>query len=215
MTDQKIALITGASRGLGAAFAQILAADHHVIAVARTTGGLEELDDRIQKAGGQATLAPMDITQTDAMAHLCRSVFDRWGHVDIWVHAAIHSAPLAPAAHLDAKDWEKSAATNATATAQLIPMVAPLLQQAPDGKAVFFDDPRAGQKFFAAYGASKAAQIAIAKSWQAETANTGPKVHILSPAPMATAMRARFYPGEDRSPLASPGNEAERLLASI
>jgi len=215
MTDQKIALVTGASRGLGGAFAQALAADHHVIAVARTTGGLEELDDRIKASGGQATLAPMDITQTDAMAHLCRSIFDRWGHLDIWVHAAIHAAPLAPAAHLDAKDWEKSAAINMTATAQLIPMVEPLLQQAPQPQAVFFDDPQAGRKFFAAYGASKAAQIAIAKSWQAETQNTGPKVHILSPAPMATAMRARFYPGEDRSGLASPGGEADRLLASI
>ena len=97
MTDkaEKIALVTGASRGLGAALAETLAATHHVIAVARTTGALEELDDRIQSAGHKATLAPMDITVPDAMAHLCRSVYDRWGGIDLWAHAAVH-APVMP-----------------------------------------------------------------------------------------------------------------------
>jgi len=97
MTDQKIALVTGASRGLGAALAEALAATHHVVAVARTTGGLEDLDDRIQASGGQATLAPMDVANADAMAHLCRSIYDRWGKVDTWVHTAIYAAPLSPA----------------------------------------------------------------------------------------------------------------------
>lgn len=211
----KIALITGASRGLGAAMAEALAADHHIVAVARTTGALEELDDRIQAMGGQATLAPMDITLVEAMAQLCRSIFDRWGHVDTWVHAAVHAAPLAPAAHMDANDWDKSVATNVTATGRLIPMVEPLLAMAPAGRAIFFDDPRAGQKFFGAYGASKAAQIALARSWRAEAAANGVQVHILTPSPMPTATRSRFFPGEDRSVLTSPHAEAARMLANI
>ena len=90
---QKIALITGASRGLGSALAEGLAKTHHVVAVARTTGALEELDDRIQAVGGQATLAPMDITNADAMAQLCRSIYDRWGALDIWAHTAVHAPP--------------------------------------------------------------------------------------------------------------------------
>ncbi len=211
----KIALITGASRGLGAALAERLAADHHIIAVARTVGGLEELDDRIKSAGGSATLAPMDVTKPDAMAQLCRGLFDRWGHVDLWAHTAIHAAPLAPAAHIDDRDMAKSVATNVTATATLIQMVTPLLVAAQDGVALFFDDPRAGEKFFGAYGATKAAQIALAKSWQAETVNTGPKVRILEPEPMPTATRGRFFPGEDRARLASPADEAKRLLAAL
>lgn len=209
----QIALVTGASRGLGAAIAEALAPSHHVVAVARTTGALEELDDRIQAAGGSATLAPMDITDPNAMATLCRGIHDRWGALDLWVHAAIHAAPLSPANFVDAKDWEKSVAVNATATSVLIPYVAPLLGS--QGQAVFLDDPRAGAKFFGAYGATKAAQIALARSWAAETARTGPKVHILEPAPMPTATRARFFPGEDRDALASPATEAARLLALL
>jgi NAD(P)-dependent dehydrogenase (short-subunit alcohol dehydrogenase family) len=211
--SEKIALITGASRGLGAALAEALAATHHIIAVARTTGALEELDDRIKAAGGQATLAPMDITKSDAMAQLCRSVHDRWGRVDLWVHTAIHAAPLSPASTIDARDWAKSVACNVTATGQLIPYVAPLL--GAEGRAMFFDDPRAGQKFFGAYGATKAAQIALAQSWAAETVKTGPRVHVLTPAPMATATRARFFPGEDRGPLAHPRDEAARMIALL
>ena len=211
--SEKIALITGASRGLGAALAEALAATHHIVAVGRTTGALEELDDRIKAAGGQATLAPMDITKPEAMAQLCRSIHDRWGHVDLWAHTAIHAAPLSPASTIDARDWDKSVACNVTATGQLIPYVAPLLGQT--GTALFFDDPRAGHKFFGAYGATKAAQIALAQSWAAETAKTGPRVHVLTPAPMPTATRARFFPGEDRTPLAHPRDEAARLLTSL
>lgn len=211
----KIALITGASRGLGAALAERLAATHHIVAVAKTVGALEELDDRIQAAGGSATLAPMDITKPDAMAQLCRGIHDRWGHADLWAHCAIHAAPLAPAPHVDAKDMARSVAINVTATATLIQMVAPLLEAAPDGQALFFDDPRAGQKFFGAYGATKAAQIALARSWQAETVRTGPRVDILTPPPMPTATRARFFPGEDRSLLTPCAEAAEALLAGV
>ncbi|MFY0616848.1 SDR family NAD(P)-dependent oxidoreductase [Shimia sp.] len=212
-SGEKIALITGASRGLGAAFAEALAGDYHVVAVARTTGGLEDLDDRIQAKGGQATLAPMDITNDDAMAQLCRSIHDRWGKVDLWVHTAIHGAPLTPADHIDAKDWQKSMSINLDATARLIPFVSPLLGQS--GQAVFFDDDRTGQKFFGSYGATKGAQIALAKSWQMETAAIGPKVSILTPNGMPTGTRARFFPGEDRAPLAHPHDEAKRLLAEL
>ena len=208
-----VALITGASRGLGAALAEVLAESHHVVAVARTTGALEELDDRIQSAGHRATLAPMDITNADAMAQLCRSIHDRWGGVDIWAHTAIHSAPLSPAGSLDQKDWDKSVAINVSAMGHLIPFIAPLLGY--DGRAVFFDDPRAGEKFFGSYGATKAAQMALVRSWQAETARTGPRVQILQPAPMATALRARFFPGEDRTPLTLPMIEARRLLNNL
>ena len=215
----KLALITGASRGLGAAMAEQLALrGWHVVAVARTTGGLEALDDRVKAhqmpGAGGLTLAPMDVTNDDAMRHLCLSLHQRWGRLGLWVHTAIHAAPLAPAGSLDGKDWDKSIATNIRATGQLIPMVEPLLRAA-DGTAMFLDDPRAGQKFFGAYGASKAAQIALARSWQAETTRIGPRVLIETPAPMPTATRARFFPGEDRSPLATPRDEAARLLALL
>ncbi len=209
----KIALITGASRGLGAALAEELAATHHVVAVGKTTGALEELDDRIQAAGGVSTLAPMDITVEAAMQQLCRSIYDRWGKLDLWVHAAVHAAPLAPAGHIGPKDFDKSVLTNITATARLIGYISPLL--GTEGRAVFFDDPKAGTAFFGAYGATKGAQVALARSWQAESAKTGPVVKILSPAAMPTATRARFHPGEDRSTLASPASEAKRLLGEI
>lgn len=215
----RIALVTGASRGLGAALAEQLALrGWHVVAVARTVGGLEEVDDRVRAAGlpgaGALTLAPMDVNNEDAMRHLCRSVFDRWGGLGLWVHAAVHAAPLAPAGSLDAKDWDKSIATNTRATGLLIPMIEPLLR-AHQGTAMFLEDPRAGEQFFGAYGATKAAQIALARSWAAENARIGPRVIIATPARMPTATRARFFPGEDRSKLADPRQEAARLLALL
>lgn len=211
----KIALITGASRGLGAALAEALADTHHIIAVARTTGALEELDDRIKARGGAATLAPMDVTIPDAMAHLCRGIHDRWGHLDLWCHTAVHAAPLTPAGHIQTKDWDKSVAVNITATRVLIGMVEPLLLAAEAGHAVFFDDPRSGEKFFGSYGATKAAQFALAQSWQAETVKIGPRISILRPPPMPTAVRARFFPGEDRADLADAKSVAATLLAKI
>jgi NAD(P)-dependent dehydrogenase (short-subunit alcohol dehydrogenase family) len=207
------ALITGASRGLGHALALALAPTHHVIAVGRTVGALEELDDQIRAAGGQATLAPMDVTVPEAMQALCRSIFDRWGGLDLWLHTAIHAGPLSPAPHMGDKDFDKSVALNLIATRRLIGYVAPLLGEG--GRAVFFDDPRAGQPFFGHYGATKAAQIALARSWQAETVRTGPRVLILTPDPMPTAVRARFFPGEDRGRLAAPATVAARLLPQI
>ncbi len=213
--DQKLAIVTGASRGLGAAIAERLGArGYHVVAVARTTGALEELDDRIRAVGGAATLAPMDITQPAAMIQLVQAVLDRWGGCDLWVHAAIHAAPLAPAPHVDPKDMDRSVALNITATHGLSALFDPLLR-ARNGTALFFDDPRAGQPFFGAYGATKAAQIAFARSWQAENQRLGPRVVIATPNPMPTAVRARFFPGEDRSTLSPCRTEADRILAEL
>ena len=209
----KTALITGASRGLGAALAEALAPTHHIIAVARTTGALEELDDRIQAKGGNATLAPMDITNADAMATLCRGIHDRWGGLDLWLHTGVHAAPLAPANFIDAKDMGKSVACNITATSTLITYIAPLLGQS--GQAVFFDDPHAGEKFFGSYAATKAAQIALARSWATESAKIGPKISIVTPDPMPTAVRARFFPGEERTGLADIHAQAAAVLAQL
>ncbi len=214
MTDQtKIALITGASRGLGAALAEALAPDYHIVAVARTQGGLEELDDRIQAKGGSATLAPMDITDPNAMATLCRGIHDRWGKIDLWLHTAIHTSALTPVHFVDPKEWNKAVSINANATSVLIPYVSPLLGET--GHAVFFDDPKAGEKFYGIYGATKAAQMALARSWATETARTGPRVSIVEPAPMPTAVRARFHPGEDRDVLTSTADEAARIIALL
>ena len=216
---QRIALITGASRGLGAAMAEQLAfRGWHVVAVARTVGGLEELDDRVKSNGlpgaGALTLAPMDVCNDNAMQHLCLNLHNRWGGINLWVHTAIHAAPLAPAGSMDVKDWDKSIATNVRATGVLIPLVEPLLR-AGAGAAIFFDDPRAGAKFFGAYGATKAAQSALATSWSAESIKIGPRVMIVTPPPMPTATRARFFPGEDRAALTHPRDVAPALLDQI
>ncbi|MEM9756914.1 MAG: SDR family oxidoreductase [Pseudomonadota bacterium] len=213
--DGQIAVVTGASRGIGAASAEWLgAAGAHVIAVARTTGGLEAVDDTIQAAGGSATLAPMDVTDEGAMAHLCRSVHDRWGRADIWVHAAHHATPFTRVHDIAAKDLDAVLATNLRATARLIAFMTPLLAPSQTPRAVFFDGDWA-PRFAGAYAMSKAAMRALIETWADETARTGPAVHLLRPAPMATALRARFYPGEDRSTLAAPRDEAARLLAPI
>jgi NAD(P)-dependent dehydrogenase (short-subunit alcohol dehydrogenase family) len=209
----KTALITGASRGLGAALAAALAPTHHIIAVGRTTGALEDLDDNIKAQGAESTLAPMDITVDAAMQQLCRSIHDRWGTLDLWLHTAIHAAVLTPASHINAKDFAKSLDVNVTATSRLVSYVAPLLGE--NGKAVFFDDARGGTPLFGSYGTTKSAQIALAQSWAHETTKTGPRVQILTPNPMATATRARFFPGEDRTVLADIHTEAARLLPVI
>lgn len=212
---QKLALVTGASRGLGAALAELLAAQgYHVLAVARTVGGLEELDDRIRGLGGSSTLAPMDVAEAPAMQQMTEAIANRWGGLDLWAHCAIHAAPLSPAPHIDGKDWSKSMLVNVEVTRGLIALLEPLLI-ARKGTALFFDDPRGGAKFFGAYGATKAAQIALARSWQAETAKIGPRIVIAEPAPMPTATRARFFPGEDRTALTPCKDEAARILAGL
>ena len=211
----KIALVTGASRGLGAALAEGLAARGiHVLAVARTVGALEELDDRIRHAGGSATLVPLDLGQSAPVLKLAEAVSTRWGGLDLWVHPAVHAAPLAPAGHIDGKDFQKSIDLNVVALRGMIGLFEPLLR-ARQGTALFFDDPRAGEKFFGSYGASKAAQMALLRSWQAECVQIGPRVRIATPAPMPTATRARFFPGEDRGTLVPCRDEAERILGEL
>ena len=206
-------IITGASRGLGKALAIKLAKKFRVIAVARTTGGLEDLDDQVKAQGGQATLAPIDITDIDAVRYLCRMIDARWGGLHLWAHCAIHAAPLSPANFIGERDWEKSIKLNITSTGFLITNLAPLLGQA--GTALFFEDTFSGKKFFGSYGSTKVAQISLALSWQKETAKTGPKVKILTPAPMPTATRARFFPGEDRTALSDCDTEAQRIIKQL
>ncbi|MFB2532593.1 SDR family NAD(P)-dependent oxidoreductase [Paracoccus sp. p4-l81] len=212
----KTALVTGASRGLGRAIAERLGAEGwQVIAVARTTGALEELDDAIRaKGGAPAVLVPLDLTDPAACDYMARHLGERFGGLDLWVHAAIHATPMAPAGHIDAKDMTKAIATNLACPAHLIPLIEPMLL-ARQGTALFFDDPAGGEKFFGAYGATKAAQIALVTSWQREAARIGPRVVLARPQPMPTATRARFYPGEDRAPLADPQAEAARILAAL
>ena len=211
--SKPVALITGASRGLGAELAKSLSSTYHIIAVSRTIGALEELDDQIKKRGGSSTLAPIDLINTNAVAQLCRSIFDRFGKVRLWAHTAIHAAPLGPVITIDSKDWEKSITNNVTVLAKLIPMVSPLLQE--DSKAIFFEDTTIMKKFSSVYGATKAAQIQIVKTWQDECKSTGPKIYIAQPNPMPTAVRARFYPGENRKELQSIEKEAKRLVSLL
>lgn len=208
---QKTALVTGASRGFGFAAAAALAArGHHVIALARTMGGLEELDDVIAGAGGSATLVPLDITDDEGLKRLCLAVHERWGGLDLLVHAAIFAGPLSPVGHVPEKDWDRMLATNIRATQRLIAMVEPLLR-VRHGTAILPTDASAGQKFFAAYGACKAAQSALWASWAAE-APKDVAVKTFAPKPMPTALRARFFPGEDRARLVAPADEAARML---
>ncbi len=214
--SEPVALITGASRGFGAAVAEVLAANGwHVIALARTVGGLEELDDRIKKAGGSATLVPLDITDEEGLRRLCLSIFERWGRLDLLVHCAIFAGPLSPAAHVPESDWDKTVKVNIKATLFLVSMVESLLKQSENGTAILPVEDRAGQKFFASYGASKVAQLAIWDSWQAESVKTGPKVLTFAPEPMPTALRGRFFPGEDREKLSTTRSQALALLQSL
>jgi NAD(P)-dependent dehydrogenase (short-subunit alcohol dehydrogenase family) len=227
-TVPRVALITGASRGLGAALSEALAGrGWHVVAVARTVGALEDLDDRIKsRAVGTATLSPIDLTQDDALRHLCRSIHERWGHVDLWAHTAIQAPPLSPAGHVAVKDWDRALAVGLRATGVLIPMVEPLLRAAPQmGRAVFFDDPACrdaqdcNRAHFGAYGAVKSGQMALAQAWAAENAALGPErapqVSICAPSPMPTGTRARFFPGEPADRLSPCATEARRCLDSL
>lgn len=213
--SQPITLITGASRGLGAATAEALSGKgHHIIALARTTGALEELDDRIQAKGGTCTLVPLDIKDNDAVAHLAISINKRWSGLDLWVHCVVHPPPMSPANMVTQKDWDDSFNTNVRMAQQLIVNFDPLLVPRK-GTAVYCTDQRAGHKFMAAYGASKAAQQALFTSWAKEVEPKGRKIIEFIPNPMPTATRARFFPGEDRATLSPCTNEAQRLIEQL
>ncbi|MEM9048872.1 MAG: SDR family NAD(P)-dependent oxidoreductase [Pseudomonadota bacterium] len=216
MTPERIALVTGASRGLGFATAAALGArGWQVIAFARTVGGLEELDDTIRKAGGPpATLVPADITDKAALPRMGLAIHQRWGRLDLLVHCAAHAPPLAPAPHIDDKDADRAMAVNGLGLQRLIVMADPLLRAAEAGRAVFCDDPVDG-KFWGGYAASKAAGRAIARAYAAESVRTGPDIRLFVPPPMPTALRARFFPGENRDSLTAIDRAAEALLASL
>jgi NAD(P)-dependent dehydrogenase (short-subunit alcohol dehydrogenase family) len=214
----RVALVTGASRGLGHAVARELgAAGAHVVALARTVGGLEELDDAIKADGGAATLVPLDLTDEPAIGRLGAALFERWGRLDIWVHAAIHAPALSPAGHIDPKDFDRALAVNVRATHRLIRSLDPLLRQSDRARAVFLADAAGeGARFHGAYQATKQAQIALAAAWGREVeATPGLRVVIATPPPMPTAVRARFYPGEGRAGLTAPAEVARRLVERL
>lgn len=210
--DQKTALVIGASRGLGYATAlQLANRGYHIIALARTVGGLEELADAVEAKGQSTTLVPLDVTDEGGLQRLCLSIYERWGHLDLLVHCAVHAPMLTPMAELSEGDYDKTFAINARATARVIALTEPLLRVG-NGTAIFMDDPHTGDAYFSAYAASKAAASSMVLSYQAETAKLKPRVILHTPNPMPTAPRARFHPGEDKSILAKPADEATRML---
>lgn len=212
----QIALVTGASRGLGFASAVALgAAGAHVIALARTVGGLEECDEAIRAAGGApATLVPLDITDDPGLSRLGAAVHGRWGRVDLWVHCVHHAVPLSPVGHIAEKDMDKALAMNVRAFQRLLRVVEPLLLLAPAPVAVIPAGENAGEKFHGLHAAAKAAQGALAAAWAAEQAGRI-AVHRVLPPPMPTALRGRFHPGEDRSRLTPCAEVAARLVARL
>lgn len=211
----EIALVTGASRGFGFAVAERLgAAGAQVIAVARTVGGLEELDDRIKTLGGPgAVLVPLDLTDGDGIDRLGLALHERFGRLDLLVHAAAMGARLTPVAHQDPKELEKLLAANIGATHRLIRSLDPLLRQADAPVFALIDDPKGGEQFWGGYGASKAGAVALARSYAAETA--GVRVLIHTPPAMPTALRGRTHPGQDRNALTPIRDAADGLLAEL
>lgn len=215
--DMKHALVTGASRGLGYAVAHRLGrAGYHVVALARTVGGLEDLADAIEADGGPTpTLVPLSLTDDGGMQRLGLAIFERWGHLDLVVHCAANAPPLSPAPHIGEKDFTQAVDINLGGTRRLVTMLQPLLTARPSGRFVHVTDDRAGLPFFGAYGATKAAAEALVRSWAEETRQLPPEVTLFSPNPMPTALRHRFYPGEDTGALASCDAEAARLLETL
>jgi NAD(P)-dependent dehydrogenase (short-subunit alcohol dehydrogenase family) len=214
LTD-RIALVTGASRGLGHAAALAFArAGAHVCALARTQGGLEELDEEIRPGGGAATLIPLDIRDEDGLARLGAALYERFGRLDLWLHTAAYAPPLSPAEHAGAKELDEALATNVRALQRLIRVLDPLLRQGEAPVALVAGEGCGGRAFHGLYDATKAAQSALVQAWAAEAAARITVAEVLPP-PMATAVRGRFHPGEDRSTLAQPDAVAERLLSRL
>src|SRR6476619_5843865 len=195
----RIALVTGASRGIGYATARALAkAGAHVVAVARTQGGLEELDDEIRKDGGSATLVPLNLTDSDGIARLGAGLHERYGKLDILVGNAGVLGPSSPVGHIELKAWNDVMAINVSANFQLIRCMEPLLKQSAAGRAVFVTSAAASQAsaYLGPYAASKAALDTLARAWARETASTPLRVNLLNPGPTRTRMRATVFPGE-------------------
>ena len=206
--EGRIALVTGASRGIGRAVALGLAkAGAHVIATARTQGGLEELDDEILAATGErATLVPLALTNGTGVDQLGEAIFNRWGKLDILVHAAGDLGLLTPLAQLEPKTWDRAVAVNMTATWRLIRSFDPLLRAAEAGRAIFFTSGAVKKTpaFWGAYVATKAGLEALVRVYADETEHTNVRTALVNPGPMRTKMRATAMPGEDPETLPLP-----------
>ncbi|HWV96564.1 MAG TPA: SDR family NAD(P)-dependent oxidoreductase [Xanthobacteraceae bacterium] len=211
----RLALVTGASRGIGYATALALArAGAHIVAVARTQGGLEELDDAIRSVGGSATLVPLNMTDSEGIARLGAALNERHGKLDILIGNAGIAGPSSPLGHIDLKAWNDVISVNVTANFQLIRCMEPLLRQSDAGRAVFITSGIASKAtaYLGPYAASKAALDTLVRVWAAETAITPIRVNLFSPGPIRTRMRAQVFPGEDPMTLDTPEQAAEFIL---
>lgn len=219
MTDTKIALITGASRGIGRAAAIACGrAGMQVVATGRAQQALETLDDEIRAQGGlPPTIVPLDLTDFDGIDRLGGALFQRFGRIDCLVHAAANLGDLMPLAHMTPRIGETMISTNLTATWRLIRSMEPLLLQAPSPRAVFFTSgvvakPRA---FWGMYAATKAATEAMVQCWADEVDFKKIVATILNPGPVATAMRNKAFPGEDQSKLPQPSALTSMILSLL
>ena len=214
--DNRIALVTGASRGIGRASAVALARQGaHVIATASNQGALEELDDEITAATGEsATLVPLDLKDGNGVDRLGAAIHERWGRLDVLVAAAAVLGPLTPVAHLDVKDWAKVMAINLTAQWRLIRSMDPLLRASDAGRAVFLTSgvARTPRAFWGAYAASKAALETLVAVWADEVDRTPIRAAMLNPGATATRMRAEAFPGEDPAALPRPEEVAALVV---
>ncbi len=206
--SEKIALVTGASRGIGRASALALAkAGAHVIAVARTEGGLTELDDELRAATGKsATLVPLDVSDGDALDGLGLALHQRFGRLDILVHAAAILGPLTPVGHIEPTQWDRVLAVNLTATYRLIRTTEPLLRASEAARAIFLTTGRVERPkaFWGPYGATKAAMEHLVRTWADELEQTNIRAVLLDPNTMRTRMRAEAIPGEDPTTVTDP-----------
>jgi len=204
----KIALVTGATRGIGRASAVALAAaGAHVIAVGRTQGALEELDDELNSFGApRPTLVPLDLTEGESIDVLGAEIFNRHGHLDIMVHAAAMLGGLWPVAHIDPRLWDKVVSTNLGSAYRLIRSMEPLLRRAEAGRALFLTSGAAVRPtaFWGSYAATKAALEALVRSWADEIEHTNVRAVLVNPGAMRTRMRAEAFPGEDPDTLPNP-----------
>jgi NAD(P)-dependent dehydrogenase (short-subunit alcohol dehydrogenase family) len=215
----RVALVTGASRGIGQAVALALAeAGAHVIALARTVGGLEELDDAIRARGGEATLVPLDITDFDALDRLGATIHERWGKLDILIGNAGVLGPISPLGHVDIKAFDEVFAVNVTANWRLIRSLDVLLKASDAGRAVFISSGavRSCRAYWGPYSASKAALEALVRTYAAETQNISPlRTMLVNPGPLRTAMRRSAMPGEDAMTLKTPEDLAPHILRLV
>lgn len=211
----KIALVTGASRGIGAAVAKSLAAKGvHVIALARTTGGLEELDDEIKSLGGTATLVPADLRKFDDLDLMGQALYERFKKIDILIGNAGQLGVLSPLPHVDQKAWDEVIQVNVTANFRLIRSLDLLLRSAEAARAVFITSGAANKAtaYWGPYAVSKAALDMLVRTYAAEVSTTNMKVNLFNPGPIRTRMRAKAMPGEDPMTLETPEMVAEAIV---